>query len=343
MTGSIHARGGCQVSVITTTYNAEPYVEQCIRSVLAQSFEDWEHIVVDDGSSDRTLEIVRSFQDPRIRVLPLEHRGLGALAETFNAGLAMARGNLIGVLDGDDAWLPHKLTTQVPAFEDPSVMLSWGRALIIDENNRVTRRWRTPRASRHDLTLPELFRFLARWNVLSPAMTVVLRRTALERIHGFQQNGSSLLVDLPTWLMLCGSVPGRARYFDQDLGLYRIHNSNTGLVHNSTMRIEHLTITMETLRRLGAQRLQQLGWTARDDRITQASTQLSRGIAFFQQGQNDQARSAFVTALRLTHSPREYLVSLTGLTSALTGIDLIDFLQRARTSAAAIGLRLSSR
>lgn len=324
-----------RVSIITPVYNAEKFIETCIASVLAQTFTDWEQIVVDDGSTDTTAGKVRAFNDPRIRYIQLPHRGLAALAATYNTGLQAARGELVAILEGDDAWTPRKLESQVRTFGDPAVVLSWGPALVIDDDGRVVRPWLVARAFRRDLGMPELFRVLARWNVLTPSLTVVVRKSALEKIHGFQQMGSSLFVDLPTWLLLSAEVTGRAAYVSEDLGRYRIHSTNTGTVQNSQMRIEHHEVFAEVKRRLTAERLGQLGWTLEDERATLASASLTRGIAYLQDGDRARARTAFRSALRLTRSTRERATALVGYASALSGLNLIKGLQRVLALAAA--------
>ena len=331
-----------RVSIITAVYNAEKFIAQCLSSTLAQSFEDWEQIIVDDGSSDGTEECIRQFRDPRLRYIRLPHRGLPALGESYNTALRASRGELIAVLEGDDAWSSNKLERHVPVFDDDAVVLSWTKALIIDDDSVVSRRWPVPREFQRDLTMPELFRVLARWNILGPTMTVMIRRAALDRIGGFQQTGSTLYVDLPTWLTVSASVPGVARYLDEDLGYFRIHKNNTGTVQNSKMRLEHANVFAEVARQLGPERLRQLGWTALDERITHAAANVSRGIAYFQQGERAGARTAFREAMRLTASPREYAIALVGYLSAVAGIDLISKAHKLRASAAALSLRINS-
>ena len=107
---------GPRVSVITTAYNAEAFLASTIRRVLAQTFEDLEHVVVDDGSQDGTGDVVRRFvaEDPRVRLIQHTNRGLAA---SRNAGIRGARGELIAFLDHDDAWHPQKLALQVALLD----------------------------------------------------------------------------------------------------------------------------------------------------------------------------------------------------------------------------------
>jgi glycosyltransferase involved in cell wall biosynthesis len=95
------------VSVIIPTYNYARYIEECINSALHQTYHDFEIIIVDDGSTDKTRCLVQSIADHRIRYIFQDHRGCYFAR---NAGLDTAKGNFIAFLDADDVWLPEKLS-----------------------------------------------------------------------------------------------------------------------------------------------------------------------------------------------------------------------------------------
>ena len=103
------------VSVIIPTYNRAHLVGRAIRSVLAQTYQDFEIIVVDDASTDNTEEVVNSFNDPHIRYIRHEKNHGGAAAR--NTGINVARGEYIAFQDSDDEWLPEKLEKQMKVFE----------------------------------------------------------------------------------------------------------------------------------------------------------------------------------------------------------------------------------
>ena len=105
-----------QVSVVIPTYNRAAFLGRAITSVLTQTFPDLECLVVDDGSTDRTVALVEGFQDPRLRLLRLPvNRGVG---HARNVGIQAARGELIAFLDSDDEWLPQKLERQVTRMRE---------------------------------------------------------------------------------------------------------------------------------------------------------------------------------------------------------------------------------
>ena len=121
------------VSVVVKSYNHAPYVAQSIQSVLDQSFQDFEIVVTDDGSTDATPDIIRGFTDPRIRFERFEtNRGIAA---AMNATVARARGELIAILNSDDFALPGRLEMQVAFLrEHPTVAAVFGAPRQVGED-----------------------------------------------------------------------------------------------------------------------------------------------------------------------------------------------------------------
>src|SRR5712675_1535849 len=103
------------VSVVMPVWNGEEYLAESIDSILGQTFKDFELIVVDDGSTDRTLEILSSYGDKRLRVQRLDH---GGIVLALNCGLNVAKGKWIARHDADDISLPHRLETQWRTVHD---------------------------------------------------------------------------------------------------------------------------------------------------------------------------------------------------------------------------------
>lgn len=124
-----------RVTVLLAVHDGEPWIGDAVESVLAQTFGDLELLVVDDASSDRTLEIVEAFDDPRVRVLRNE-RNLGQVP-SLNRGLREARGELVARLDADDRCLPVRLERQVALLDaEPEVALAGSWLELVDERGR---------------------------------------------------------------------------------------------------------------------------------------------------------------------------------------------------------------
>jgi glycosyltransferase involved in cell wall biosynthesis len=122
------------ISVIIPVYNGENTIEQTIRSVLDQTYSDFELIIIDDGSTDHTLDLIEKIQDPRIRVFPYENAGLSA---SRNRGIKHANGEYVSFLDADDLWTPDKLKAQLDALIDnpeAAVSYSWTAFIDMDGN-----------------------------------------------------------------------------------------------------------------------------------------------------------------------------------------------------------------
>lgn len=125
------------VTVVTANYNAEHFVAETIESVLAQTYRNWEMIIVDDCSTDRSLNIINYYlkKDSRIRLIKLEKNGGPAVAR--NRAIEEAKGRYIAFLDSDDLWMPDKLEKQIAYMEQNSVVFSYGAYDLIDEGGET--------------------------------------------------------------------------------------------------------------------------------------------------------------------------------------------------------------
>lgn len=216
------------VSILTPTFQHRTYIVDCLEKAIGQTEPRWEQIVVDDGSTDGTGEIVHDYADPRIRYIRQEHRGLEHLAETYNVALRLARGEFVAVLEGDDFWPRDKLEKQLAALRASDAVAVWGAAIVTDAAGTPLRRMPT-----HDYlarlarpTRAQMVRSLLRGNRV-PACTVMCRRDALLAIGGFHQPAGIPTADFATWLELCRV--GRFEALDTVLGCYRHHGEQTSV------------------------------------------------------------------------------------------------------------------
>lgn len=125
------------VSIITPSYNAEKYLVHTIESVLAQTYQNWEMLIVDDCSPDNANQLIKSYaaKDSRIKLIKLEHNSGAAVAR--NKAIALAEGRFIAFLDSDDRWLPHKLETQLNFMQRNNVAFSYAAYEKLNEQGEV--------------------------------------------------------------------------------------------------------------------------------------------------------------------------------------------------------------
>ena len=211
-----------QVSVLSPTYKHAAFIGDCIRSVQAQTLQDWEMIIVDDGSDDGTADIAESFNDPRIKVIRREHEGVSGLGRSYALAVAKAKSPIFAILEGDDTWPTTKLEDELPLFNDPDVVLAYGSAGLIDLKGRVyARYWHAPhgKTARNE-PVGTILPALVNVNFIL-AVTVMVRRSALEQIGGFFQPNGIPYVDHPTWLRL--ATVGKFARSSRNLGFWRRH------------------------------------------------------------------------------------------------------------------------
>ncbi|HEX2187622.1 MAG TPA: glycosyltransferase, partial [Longimicrobiaceae bacterium] len=330
------------VSIITPAYNQSRYIAACVESVLAQGYGNWEQIVVDDGSTDGTPDVVEGYADPRVRCIRLPHRGLASLAETYNTGLAASRGELVAVLEGDDLWPADKLALQVRAFDDPGVFLSWGRGTLVDEDGRrcgdrvAVRTRRAVKLFDH----ADLFRRLTRVNLLTPTVTVMVRRAALEEVGGFRQSGSTLFVDLPTWLWMAATSRGHACFLNEELGHYRIHRRQTTQEHGNRMDAEHLQVVLELERRLDPATLRALGWDSGVRNRAVVAGLIAAGMGELGHRRFHAARGSFAEALAEAGAASDRVRAALGVVSAVSRVNFLRAAYATRDFTAAAAARL---
>ena len=146
-----------RVTVFVPVYDRERYVGDAIESVLAQTYSDFELLLVDDGSTDRSVEVMRAYADPRIRIV--ENGANLGIPRTRNRGLELARGEYIALLDSDDRMLPRRLERQVAFLDqhaDFAQVGAWCR--MMDDAGRPLRRIKRQPVSAEDCRAQLLFR-----------------------------------------------------------------------------------------------------------------------------------------------------------------------------------------
>jgi glycosyltransferase involved in cell wall biosynthesis len=218
--------GRPQVSVVMPAYNVAPFILESVRSVLGQSFQDLELIVVDDGSIDGTVDRLLSVRDPRLQII---EQGNGGSSAARNSGIKVAAGEYVGFLDADDLWLPNKLETQISFLEQhPGVDLTFSRSELIDEGGKPT--GRTSAAISGEVS----FRDLLTENVVNNGSAVVMRRKALD-LAGHFDTELKACVDWDLWLRVAMLRPHNIFCVD---GLFTKYRMRSGQITKDWRRME---------------------------------------------------------------------------------------------------------
>jgi glycosyltransferase involved in cell wall biosynthesis len=220
------------VSIITPTFNHERFIAQCIQSVLSQTYPHWEQIIIDDGSTDQTGEIISQYKDSRIKYIRQENKGIWRLSEAYNKALEISRGEFIAILEGDDFWPQDKLEVQIRKFTCDDTVLSWGKAKNVDINGILLGVLPKEVKSFMSLSREQVLGRLLLGNAMH-SCTVICRKSALQSIGGFKQSKDMPYVDYPTWLEL--SLIGDFLPIDEILGCYRKHDSQISCSMNASM------------------------------------------------------------------------------------------------------------
>ena len=167
------------VSVIMSVYNGERFLKEAIDSILNQSFRDFEFIIIDDCSRDKTSEILSEYKDSRI-VLVNNEANIG-LAKSLNIGIRHAKGKFIARMDADDVSLPERLRLQYEYMEShPDVDILGGQAWKIDENGRIIGEITKP------ISAEDISRYIKyACPVIHP--TYFVRKHVYEALHGYRE------------------------------------------------------------------------------------------------------------------------------------------------------------
>jgi glycosyltransferase involved in cell wall biosynthesis len=210
------------VSVCVPTYNGAAFLEETLESVLGQTYEDFELVVVDDASTDATLDIARSLADERIRVVVNDER-IGASAN-FARAVSLARGTYVKLLCQDDTLYPECLGRQVAAMEAGAahdVVLVGCKRDIIDERGRViygSRGWRTASGI---VDGAAAIRAIVRagTNLIGEPSSTLCRTDVLDAVGGYARD-QQYMIDLDAWVRMLDV--GRLSYIAEPLCTFRV-------------------------------------------------------------------------------------------------------------------------
>ncbi len=292
-----------RATVLMCVYNDEQYVGNAIKSILSQTFADFEFLIVNDGSTDGTLAILNSFQasDPRIRVVSYPNSGTTI---SGNRGLSLARGEYVARLDSDDISLPDRLAIEVDYLDrHPEVALVGGGSYIIDSDGKVI--------GRRNIN-PRNLKLALRSRCFFQQSDVMFRRELVLKLGGYRPKLRNAQ-DYDLWLRV--SEVAEVAKLPNIIGMWRINPSGYTLARAAEQRFETALV-----RRLARERRH--GGVDSYDRLEEYPAQLHRrsiapsahltwlGSVMLKDGRRAEARLCLGQALRQQWTLRAFVAWL---------------------------------
>jgi len=225
-----------KISVIMPIYNCEEYLKEAVESILNQTFTDFEFIIVNDGSVDKSLSILREFEqkDKRIKIISRENRGL---IYSLNEGVKLAQGKYIARMDGDDISLPERFEKQVKFMEDNKLVVCGTWATVIDSFGNIIRYYTYPPIGNNRIRLYSFFHC----PFIHPS--TMLEKNVLEKVGGYKNYKNIEDYELWTRIIYKNNIGN----IGEMLMKYRIHNNQITKNNKKEMKIKGLFIRILAL------------------------------------------------------------------------------------------------
>lgn len=223
------------ISIIMPAYNAARTISQSIDSVLAQTWQNWELIIVNDCSNDETEEIILAYESRDTRIRHIKNIKNVGVASSRNLGVRQATGQWIAFLDSDDCWEPEKLSLQLNfAQQQQAIFTFTGSGFMDEKGHRLS----------HELIIPEqvTFRQLLKQNVISCSSVMIQRSLILQ----YPMGSDHMHEDFAVWLQILRDTHINAYGLNQPLLIYRLSASS-----KSGNKLKAAQMTFRVYRHIG--------------------------------------------------------------------------------------------
>ena len=228
-----------RVSVVTSVHNGEAYLEECINSILNQTFQDFEYIILNNGSTDRTPEILDQYTDSRLRIIHQENLGV---PKSLNKGISLCRTDLMAHLDADDyvhpQWLEHQFEFM---SQNPDVVICSSRFEELFNDKLY------PQCFPFLENDPEIRKSMCFMNPIPHSFTII-RKPCLLKTGGYDPK---LIIahDYDLWIRLLEE--GKGHNLNETLGVCRIHKASFSSKKERTMIKEVFQVQWRAYKKLG--------------------------------------------------------------------------------------------
>ena len=212
------------VSIIIPTYNHAEFIGKALKSIISQTYKNWEAIIIDNKSTDQTNEILRKFNDNRINYYRIDNHGI--IAKSRNLGIKVAKGEWIAFLDSDDWWTPDKLEICLDNINEQVDFIYHNLEIIRNESKSY---FKGKNYKGRELKKPILKDLLiggiSKGNAIGNS-SVIVRKKMLIKIGGISENKNLVASeDYNTWLRIA-EITDKFKYINKTLGFYLIHKAS---------------------------------------------------------------------------------------------------------------------
>ena len=306
-------------------YNHEKFVERAINSIVNQTYQNWELLIIDDGSTDGSRDIVHSFIDKRISYTYQENQGVLNLANTINKGLEIAKGELITMMPSDDTWPSNRFSIQIPYMLNDDIILSFGKMSLINENDQKIGYSDPSLLSRNLSNFPigSILQDLLVNNFIGEP-TILIKTKALKEIGGYQQPNGMLAEDYPTSLYL--ACRGKFVFIDETLANYRFHSSQMTRLHVVDMVLKDKEFILDFFKKLSEDLQKRSKFTVKNledqwnEKLARSHFSLARRLAFA--GEMKSSRENFLISFKNSSTLKVKLASFIAILSTLIGFNI---------------------
>ena len=217
-----------RVSIIMPSYNHKKFLSEAIQSVLSQSFDEFEFIIIDDGSIDESQKMIENFANLDTRIKTIFHTKNLGISKTLNEGIELSRGEFLAFISSDDIWMNDKIAEQIRAYEKGGSPIIWSEGLIIDEKGvetgeKITKKYHASQRTKSGNILSELlienFPF---------GLAILIKKSAIGKLR-FDPT-LKYVNDYKFFLELARS--NDFYFIERPLWIYRQHPGSTKRDHN---------------------------------------------------------------------------------------------------------------
>lgn len=277
------------ISVILAVYNSEHFIGEAIQSILNQTLADFELIIINDGSTDRSEDVILSFQDPRIRYYKQENKGV---AGAKNAGLKQAKGEYITIHDSDDISLPNRFERMLKGLESSDIGFVHSDMLLMTEKGKPFGYWQS-----NNIFPEDLYPFFLNIGTPFNNPTIIFKREAINGILHDEQ----VKVGSDTDLVLQIAREWKSYHIPEPLYLYRRHQTNVTNNKDPEVLTRHVR---KNLRDEDLKGIPEVDWNSADGNAL-FTAKLIAGVALSRRGMLDDAIYMFRGAIPLINSQSE--------------------------------------